>query len=170
MEEQITTGQVAKKWGLIYAIIGTVIALGPVILEVQAGFGMLFVTIAVAIFIYAMATREFKKANGGFMSFGEGFRISMVAALIGGAVRNVIYYVYVKFIDPDVIARMQDAMQQAWRDQGMTEEQIEQAQRFSGGFSNPEVGLVLGIIVVLLGGLIWGSIVSAINKNEAEEF
>ena len=51
----------------------------------------------------------------------------------------------------------------------MSEEQIEQMSGFSSGFSNPEIGLIVGIILVLLGGLIWGSIVSAINKNEAEE-
>ncbi|WP_420388036.1 DUF4199 domain-containing protein [Roseivirga sp.] len=169
MEEQITTGQVAKKWGLIYGLITTVAALVPLFLEKQFSW-MMLVFIAVAIFCYAMATKEFKTANGGYMSFGEGFRISMIAALIAGVVRNVINYVYVKFIDPEVVDRMQQAMQDTWRQQGMSEQEIEQAQRFTAGFTNPEFGLIVGIIVVLLGGLIWGSIVSAINKNEQEEF
>lgn len=169
MEEQITTGQVAKKWGLIYGLITTVAALVPLLLEKQVSW-MMLVFIAIAIFCYAMATKEFKTAKGGYMSFGEGFRISMIAALIAGVVRNVINYVYVKFIDPEVIDRMQQAMQDTWRQQGLSEQEIEQAQRFTSGFTNPEFGLIVGIIVVLLGGLIWGSIVSAINKNEQEEF
>lgn len=169
MEEQITTGQVAKKWGLIYGLIGTVTALIPLLLEIQASWWPI-VNIVIALVMFALATKEFKTENGGYMTFGEGFRISMVAALIGGVIRNLVNYVYVKFIDDSVMQRIQQTVEDSWRDQGMSEEQIEQMSGFSSGISNPEIGLVLGIVFVLLGGLIWGSIVSAVNKNEAEDF
>lgn len=169
MEEQITTGQVAKKWGLIYGLIGAVTALIPLLLEIQASWWPI-VNIVVAVVMFALATKEFKTENGGYMTFGEGFRISMVAALIAGVIRNLVNYVYVKFIDDSVMQRIQQTVEDSWRDQGMSEEQIEQMSGFSAGISNPEIGLVLGIVFVLLGGLIWGSIVSAVNKNEAEDF
>lgn len=169
MENEISTGQYAKKWGLIYGLITLVIALVPLILEVQAQWTG-FLLIVVAIVCYVMATKEFKRDNGGYMTFGEGFKICITAALIAGVVRSVVNYVYVKFIDPGVTERIAQAMQDAWRQQGMSEEQIEQMSGFSSGFSNPEIGLVVGIIIVLLGGLIWGSIVSAINKNEVDDF
>ncbi len=169
MESQVSTGDYAKKWGLIYGLISTIIVLVPLILEIQSTIAG-FLPILVAIFCYVMATREFKRDNGGYMTFGEGFKIAMIAALIAGVVRSVINYVYVKFIDPGVSERISQAMEDGWREQGMSEEQIDQMQGFSAGFSNPEIGLIVGIVIVLLGGLIWGSIVSAINKNEAEEF
>lgn len=169
MEEQITTGQVSKKWGLIYGLIGTILGLVPIILEIQAPW-MPIVNIAVAILIYVLAMKEFKTANGGYMTFGEGFRIAMVAALISGVMQNAITYVYTKFIDPEVMGRMQEGMQDAWRQQGMSDQEIEQAQSFTAGITNPEVVAVLGIILVILGGLIWGSIVAAVVKNEAEDF
>lgn len=169
MEEQITTGQVAKKWGLIYGLVATVINLIPLLLEIQASWWPV-VNIVIAVTMYALATREFKTENGGFMTFGEGFRISMVAALIAGVIRNLVNYVYVKFIDDTVMERIAQAVEDSWRDQGMSEEQIEQMSGFSAGISNPEITLVLGIVFVLLGALIWGSIVSAVNKNEAEDF
>ncbi len=169
MENEISTSQYGKKWGLIYGLVATIIALVPLLLEKQMAWTG-FLNVAIAIVCYAMATKEFKTDNGGFMSFGEGFRISMLAALIGGILRSVVSYVYGKFIDPTVQDRIQEAMVDTWTEQGMTPEQIEQAQGFAMGFTNPEVGLISGIIVALLGGLIWGSIVSAINKNEAEDF
>ncbi|MBO3700232.1 DUF4199 domain-containing protein [Roseivirga sp. E12] len=169
MEEQITTGQVAKKWGLIYGLVATVINLVPLLLEIQASWWPV-VNIVIAVAMYALATKEFKTENGGFMTFGEGFRISMVAALIAGVMRNLVTYVYVKFIDDTVMQRIQQAVEDSWREQGMSEEQIEQMSGFSAGISNPEITLVLGIVFVLLGALIWGSIVSAVNKNEAEDF
>jgi len=169
MEEQITTGQVSKKWGLIYGLIGTILGIVPLILEIQVPW-MPIVNIALAIVMYALAMKEFKTANGGYMTFGEGFRIAMMAALISGVMRSVINYVYTKFIDPEVMGRMQDAMQDAWRQQGMSDQEIEQAQGFTAGFTNPEVVAVMAIIFVILGGLVWGSIVSAVVKNEAEDF
>ncbi len=169
MEEQITTGQVAKKWGLIYGLIGLIVNLTPVILEFQISWIQL-VNIAIAIAIYVMATKEFKEMNGGFMSFGEGFKISVIAALIAGAIRSVVSYVYIKFIDPNVTERIIEATNQAYRNQGLTEEQIQQANQYSDIFTNPEIGLILGIVVVLIGGLLWGAIVSAIIKNEKEDF
>lgn len=169
MEEQLTTGQVAKKWGLIYGLIGAILNLVPVILEIQASWWPV-VNIVTALAIFALATKEFKTANGGYMTFGEGFKISMIAALIGGVMRNLVYYVYVKFIDATVLERMQGTIEDAWREQGMSEEEIDQMSGFSSGMSSPEVTLILGIVLVLLGGLIWGGIVSAVNKNEAEDF
>ncbi len=169
MEEQLTTGQVAKKWGLIYGLVATVINLVPLILEVQPGWWPV-VNIVIAVVMFALATKEFKTDNGGYMTFGEGFKITMLAALIAGVIRNLVNYVYVKFIDDTVMERIQEAVVDAWREQGMSEEQIEQMSGFTAGISNPEITLVLGIVFVMLGGLIWGSIVSAVNKNEAEDF
>ncbi|NVK86465.1 MAG: DUF4199 domain-containing protein [Cytophagia bacterium] len=169
MENEISTGSYAKKWGLVYGLVTTLIVIIPLILESQSRW-VGFLPVIVAIAVYVMATKEFKRDNGGYMTFGEGFRICMMTALIGGAIRSVINYVYIKFIDPGVTERMAQALEDAWRQQGMSEEQIDQMSGFSAGFSNPEIGLIVGIIIILLGGLIWGSIVSAINKNEAEEF
>ena len=52
MENEISTGQYAKKWGLIYGLVTLVIALVPLILEVQAQWTG-FLLIAVANFCYA---------------------------------------------------------------------------------------------------------------------
>lgn len=169
MEEQITTGQVIKKWGIIYGAIGTVVNLVPMLMELQISW-LQIVNIVIAIAMFILACKEFKTENGGLMSFGEGFRISLGAAAIAGVMRSVISYIYIKFIDPEYMERMKQIMNDTWREQGMTEEQIEQSSRFMSGFSNPELGLILGVVVVVLGGLIWGAIVSAIMKNGEDEY
>lgn len=169
MEEQVSAGQFAKKWGLIYGLVTTLINFVPMLLELQLSW-LWILNIVVAFVMYILAMRDFKTENGGFMTFGEGFRIAMIAGLIAGVVRNVVIYVYVKFIDPDYGERIQQIMRDAWEEQGLTEEQMDQASRFTSGFTNPEIGLILGIIIVLFGALIWGAISSAIVKNEAEDF
>ena len=168
MEEQLTPGQIGKKYGLIYGLIGTLISVMPMVLEVQSRWLGFLATIT-AVIVYIVATKEFRTANGGFISFGEGFKITMIAAAIAGLTRAVVSYVYIKFLDPGFSERMREAMIQTWQSQGMSEEDIEQALRFAGGISNPEFASLIGIGLALLGGLILGSIVAAVIKNENEE-
>ncbi len=168
MEENITPGQIGKKYGLIYGLIALLVALIPMIMEIQST-AMAFIPPVIALVIYIFADKEFRNANGGFMSFGEGFKINIIAATIAGSMRSVVTYVYVKFIDPTYNERMQEVAFNRMREQGMSEEQIEQAVGFTRGISNPEIGLFFGIVWALLGALIIGSIVAAIIKNEHEE-
>lgn len=172
MEERVTPGQIGMRYGLIYALVSTVINLIPVLTEtaVSTGFIMIFVNIALAFVFFILAGREFKKQNGGMISFGEGFKINMIAASLTAVIRAGIIYVYVKFIDSGYSERIMRVMEETWQQQGLNEEQIEQAKRFSGGATNPEWGLIGGLFVIILGGLIWGAISAAITKTEEDEF
>ncbi len=172
MEEQITPGQIAKKYGLIYALVSTVISLIPMLTEtaVSIGFLLIFVNIVVAMVFFILAGREFKKLNGGYMTFGEGFKVNMIVASIVAGVRSLVVYVYVKAIDTGYGERMAEMMQDQWERSGMQEEQIEQMSGMMSGMTNPEMTLFSGIIGMMLGGLIWGSIAAAITKSEEDEF
>lgn len=172
MEEQITPGQVAKKYGLIYALVSTVITLIPMLTEtaVSVGIMLIFVNIIVAMVFFILAGKEFKKLNGGYMTFGEGFKINMIAASIVAGVRSIIVYVYVKVIDTGYGERMAEMMKDQWERGGMQEEQVEQMSGMMSGMTNPEITLFSGIITMMLGGLIWGAIAAAITKSEEDEF
>jgi hypothetical protein len=169
MEDQITTGQTIKKWGVIYGAIVTLVTLVPMILDYQTGF-LIFVNMAVAIGMYVLAMKEFKTENSGLMSFGEGFKMAFGMAAIAGVMRGVVSYVYMKFIDPEYSERALETVSEDLRAQGLAEEQIEQTMSFTAGLSNPEVNFFATIISLLLGALIIGAIVSAIMKNQEDEF
>ena len=168
MEETITTGKIGKKYGLIYGLVGLIAAIIPMVLEIQSGILIVVPTI-VAIVIYVFADKEFREANGGYMSFGEGFRINITAAVIAGVIRSLGNYLYIKVIDPGYQERARQLSIDKMREQGMSEEQIEQSMGFVGTMGNPELGILLGIVWAVLGALIVGSIVAAILKNEKEE-
>ncbi|MFT7382392.1 MAG: hypothetical protein ACI9Z3_002286 [Roseivirga sp.] len=169
MEEQLTTGQVIKKWGVIYGAISAIVSLVPILLEYQSSW-LFLISIALAIAMYILANKEFKTENGGLMSFGEGFKMSFGIAAIAGVIRGLVSYVYTKFIDPEYIERARQISIEQMRSQGLSEQQIEQSMSFTSALSNPEVGLVMGFVVILLGALIWGAIVSAIMKNGEDEY
>lgn len=172
MEERVTPGQIGLKFGLMYGLVSTVINLVPILMEstTTAGFLMWIVNIGVAFLFFILAGREFKKQNGGYITFGEGFKINMIAATITAVIRSAIVYIYVKFIDTGYSERIKQVMEESWQQQGMSEEQIEQARQWSGGFTSPEITLVVGFVFIVLGGLIWGAIAAAITKTEEEEF
>lgn len=169
MEERVTPVQTGLKYGLMYSLASTIINLIPLLSGTSKGAGVLssFFNIGVAFLFFILAGREFKKQNGGYITFGEGFKINMIAAAITAVVRSLIIYIYIKFIDTGYSERIKRVMEETWQQQGMTEQQIEQV---SGFFTSPEITLVLGFILVVLGGLVWGAISAAITKTEEEEF
>lgn len=172
MEEKVTPAQTGLKYGLMYSLASTIINLIPLLSGTSKGAGVLswFFNVGVAFLFFILAGREFKKQNGGYITFGEGFKINMIAAAITGVVRSLIVYIYVKFIDAGYSERAMRTVEETWEKQGMTEEQMEQARWFSGIFTSPEVILISGFILVVLGGLVWGAVSAAITKTEEEEF
>lgn len=173
MEEQITPGQIGKKYGLIYALVSSVVNLIPILMEnanPSVGFLFNFINVVLAFLFFILAGREFKNLNGGYMTFGEAFKINMIAASILAVFRSGITYLYIKVIDPGYSERVMGVMEDMWEAQGMGEEQIEQARSFGSLFVSPEAMLFLGILGAIIGGLIWGAISAAITKNEEDEF
>ena len=172
MEERVTPAQTGLKYGLMYSLASTVINLIPLLSGSSEGAGVLswFFNVGVAFLFFILAGREFKKQNGGYITFGEGFKINMIAAAITAVVRSLIIYIYVKFIDDGYSERIKRVTEETWEKQGMTEQQIEQARWFSEIFTSPEIILISGFILVVLGGLVWGAVSAAITKTEEEEF
>lgn len=175
MEEKVTLGQTGLKYGLMYSLASTIINLIPLLSGTSKVAGVLswFFNIGVAFLFFILAGREFKKQNGGYITFGEGFKINMIAASITAVVRSLIIYIYIKFIDAGYSERAKSArrtVEETWEKQGLTEEQMEQAGQFSEIFTTPEITLISGLVLVVLGGLVWGGISAAITKKEEEEF
>lgn len=168
MEERVTPVQTGLKYGLIYSLASTVINLIPLLSGTSKGTGVLswFFNVGVAFLFFILAGREFKKQNGGYISFGEGFKINMIAAAITAVVRSLIIYIYVKFIDDGYSERAMRTVEETWQQQGLTEEQIEQVRWLSEISTSPEIILISGFILVVLGGLVWGAISAAITKTE----
>ena len=173
MEEQIKPIDVAKKYGLIYALVSVVINIIPLIVEnTDQGISFLItlLNVVVAMVFFILAGREFKRNNGGYMTFGEAFRINMTAVTIMAVCRAGMTYLYIKVIDTTYSERIMTVMEDTWETQGMNEAQIDQAKSWASLFVNPEAMLFMALLVPILGGLIWGAIAAAIVKNDEDEF
>ena len=73
------------------------------------------------------------------------------------------------FIEPDFMNQMMEVQNQAFIDQGMTEEQIEMSNEMSEKFQSPGIMAAMGIIMYAIGGFIVSAIGAAIMKKSEEE-
>jgi hypothetical protein len=64
---------------------------------------------------------------------------------------------------------MMEVQNQAFIDQGMTEEQIEMSNEMSEKFQSPGIMAAMGIIMYAIGGFIVSAIGAAIMKKSEEE-
>lgn len=166
MEEEFNSRQLGIKYSIIFAIIGSLVWCVPAALRVTFSAQILLYW-AYFIGIYILAMKEYKKGNGGFMSFGKGFGIAMTIAAIGGLLRSVIRYVYLT-IDSEYFEFAKELADQNPFSQG--QEQTEQTERIMEMFLSPEVASIQSFLGAIFGGLIFGAIVAAIIKNEEEEY
>ncbi|PIQ19874.1 MAG: DUF4199 domain-containing protein, partial [Cytophagales bacterium CG18_big_fil_WC_8_21_14_2_50_42_9] len=78
--------------------------------------------------------------------------------------------IYLKFIDSELIQRMQEKQYMEMERRGMTDEQIEQATQMSQKLTSPEMMVIWAIIGTLLMGFILSLIIAAITKNTRPDF
>jgi len=116
-----------------------------------------------------LAMKQHRDELGGYMTFGRGFMVGFWVTLIIAVVTAIWSYVFFSFIAPDVIDIIGEAQRDAMIDQGMSDEQIEQAMGFSSWMMNPVMLSLFGAIGTLVLGIIISLIVAAIMQRKAPE-
>ncbi len=116
-----------------------------------------------------LAMKQHRDELGGYMSFGRAFMVGFWVTLIVAVITAIWSYVFFSFIAPDVIDVITEAQRDAMIDQGMSDEQIEQAVGFSSWMMNPAMLSLFGAIGTLVLGIIISLIVSAIMQRKAPE-
>lgn len=171
--EELKNSDFTTKWGLIYGVSGLILVLITSMLDLATkGFAvqalLWFVTVGLALAIYFLLTGEYKKENKGLISFGKAFSLILVAALIGGVIRALGFYLYIKFIDVDYMARVVEAQQIASERMGLSQPDPSQMPEFLKFFQTEEFMLISTFFSVMLGALILGLIVAAIVQKKED--
>lgn len=118
-----------------------------------------------------LAMRFFRQANAGFMNYGQGMGVGMTLSAAAAALSAVFSYVYLTFIDPDMVARILDKTRADMEARGnVSEDQIEQALHWTGMFMKGPALIGTALLFGLLSGLLVSLVVAAILKNSKPEF
>lgn len=175
MENKSSIFPQAVKTGL-FAIGASIVLTLLVYVTGMNMFGWVFQVISYAVLLGIMVwgVMSYRKANGGFMSFGQGFGIIIVAGLICSFISYFFNLAYVNYINPDYMAQALEASTAMVQKFGtpLTDEMeqvitqnIEDSMRFS--FGKMALGLVGAMIIWSILGAIISGILS--KKNPQEE-
>lgn len=117
-----------------------------------------------------LGTDAFKKGNEGYASMKEIVKISFYIGLISGFIGGIFSYIYLKFIDPQIMQTMMREQRIQLEERGMSDEVINQTMQAMELVMSPGVLLPLQIIFSVITITILGLIMGAILKKERPAF
>jgi hypothetical protein len=173
-KEGVTPVALAIRFGVMLAIIAVLVDFVVRISNVSfLVYGAISVTLAIVVAVVGVvfAHRAFRRANNGFMSYGQGVLITVIVMLIFCVIASVFNYVYVNYVDPDFVDRMKEGLTTFLENNRAPAEQIAQsAARFDEMRPSLGKGLLNGVQNGLVGGTVLGVIISAFTKRKPSDF
>jgi len=170
--QQPKTGKFALNYGLLLGGISVVFAfiLYTMDLHYQGGMPMLFIGLAIMLGVIIFGLSQFKKANGGFMTFGQGLKIGVGICLIGGIISMIFQLILANVIDPEMLNKQLEIAKVQMQERGMTPAQIEAQISTSRKFSTPVFQIALGLIFSIFSGFILSLIPALVMKKAPSEY
>ena len=166
----ITTRSAGVRFGLIGAVcsIAYFLILNVAGLDMTSGvWNWLGYVITILIVIFA---HKYYKDNGdGFMSYGQGVGIAFWIGLVGGVISSIFTYLYIKFVDTGFIDLVRERQIEAMQQQGMSDQQIDQAMKVASAFTTPEAMFIMMLICSIIATVIIGVIVTIFTQKKNPE-
>ena len=170
MEQKPSTAQIAIKWGIISALILSIISTGINLTDLWKNSWASLISILPMILFLWLAMKEFKSQNNEYMTYGEGLSIGLLIGAISGIISAVYSYIYGAFIDPGFKDRLMDFQIEKFEESGLSDEQIDAAVEMSSKFSGGGLQFVGVIISMLIMTFIISLVVAAILQKKKPVF
>lgn len=169
-EKQVSYMPIAIKYG----VIGTLISIGVTLAMYMADMltpanNVLTTIITTLIYIgtLVLAIKTYRDtALNGFVSFGRAFGTGFMTTAVMAIIGAIWTYIFMGFIAPDMIDMIKEAQAQSLIQQGMDEDEVEQALEMASSFMSPGIMAISSVFMSLFSGLIISLIVAAIMKKD----
>jgi len=170
----VTTAKAAMNYGIIFGIIMILEFVISYALDLQPQdskwvgilYGVLNNLVLPILFI-ALACNHFKKAHGGYITFGQSIKTGVATTVIGAilfAVFNIIFNLIFPEFQAEALEKVKQA--QLMTNPNMTAEQMKLTLQITETFAKPYVAFPITILFYAFLGLIYSLIVGAIVKKE----
>ena len=156
---------VGFKWGVITALISTILTLVFYFLKMLSNPIASLVSVVLLIALIFLAVKGFRDQNG-TMSVGQGVIVGLILGLVSGVVGAVFTYVLYTFIDPNLLTTQMELQEQKLFESGMDEDQIEQTMAIASKFSNPALTSVFALIGSVIMSLLFSLVPAFVFKRE----
>ena len=167
--------QTAIRYGLMLGLISIAFSLVSNIMgfsdprdpNTMMGILMGVLSFGISIFIIVLALKHYRdELNNGIMSLGQAISVGIMVALVSGLIAAVFSVLYYTVIDPGYFDTILEGTRQKMEDNGMDDDQIDQAMRITSMFSNPIVTFFATLLSSAFVGLIISLIAGLIMKRE----
>lgn len=165
-----TPASVGVRYGLLTGLVTAVFSFVMNVAHLEQS-PLRFLNLLVLIGGIVLALRFYKTGTGGFLGFGQGVGIGTMLSAVAGVIGAVFSYVYLNFVDPEMVTRIMDKARADMEARGgMSDEQIDQAMGFTAKFMNGPILAATVILGTVIFGLLASLVVSAVLKNPRPDF
>jgi hypothetical protein len=180
MEKQddlkVSNSILALKWGLIGGICSFLLTLLTKYSGLEQdfteslGWVSFLATLLINTSILYLALKEIRSNQDNLLSYGQGLGHSSMIGAIWGVVSGGFNYIYLNFIDEGVLQKQLDLAREKLENQGLTESQIEDAEKITKMMMGPGIQFIVIVFFSILFTLLLGLIVSAVLRKEKSIF
>ena len=172
MEKIITPARVALKWGLITGVALILYSTILFTLDQTVNRGLSAIIYVILIGGLVLGMREYRTANSGYMTYGEGMSLGALLSAVAGLLSSLFSVFYTQIIDPGFQARLTEQVRDQMEEAGnMSDEQVDQAIEMMSKFQSPGLAFMFGILGTILIGVIFSLVIAAIlRKNKSNPF
>ena len=162
---------VAIKYGLLTGLLYVVFATISYLTESYGNFLIaLLVSIVISVIGIVLALKEFRKQNGGFMTYGQGLGLGIMVSIIAGIISGLFSMLYIQFIDPTMPEKLVDATMEQMASFGVDDSILDsQREEIMASFTSVKQ-LTSAITNAFFSGLILSLIIAAVMKHKRPEF
>ena len=129
-----------------------------------------YVSYILILIFMVIAINEEKQNYGGYISYGQAFKIGFLMMVVLSVIVCVYTYMYFTQINPEIIQFSRDKAIADMEEKGMTQEQIDQAMSIAGRFMSPGVMTFFALFGNVFFGCIFALIIAAILKKDKPLF
>lgn len=168
-ENQPKTGKYALNYGLILGAVSVVFAfmLYTADMHYQGGIAVMLISLVITLAAVIIAMLQFRKANNGFMTFGQALKIGVGVSLVGGIIGIIFNQLMANVIDPEMMNKaMEFQRNQLMETTALTPEQIDAQMEMGKKFSTPTMQIVFGLIFSLFIGFVFSLIPALVLKRQ----
>lgn len=169
-ENEPKTGKYALNFGLLLGVVSVIFAfmLYTADMHYQGGIPIMLISLSLSLAALIIAMIQFKKANSGYMTFGQALKIGVGVCLIGGIIGIIFNQIMANVIDPDMMAKaMEFQKNQLLETTKMTVEQVDAQMEMGKSFSTPTMQIVFGLIFSVVIGFVLSLVPALVlKKNE----
>jgi drug/metabolite transporter (DMT)-like permease len=161
----------AMTYGLIIALVIIILAVVSWVLSLEAATWMRWVNWMAYFGVLYYCLKGWRDHyNGGYLRYGQALSAGILFMFFASIIYAFYNVIYLTWIDPNMVERMLDIMEDEYYRRGFTEEQVSAAMTFAAKLKGPGMQFFSVVIGTTFLGVVLSLIVSIFIRKEGDPY